>query len=316
MFDNISLRTQYTESDFIKLTDRIGISAPIDSDKVRFYYQNLKFDYYPNSNILNIKNSIHKFYNIELNESLKQPVNYDEFQYYKVLATFHYLVDGLLEKAINEVEVSTIFEYGFNLKIEKYTPFEILSRYQSIVNTHSNEFFTVAPQKGKPIQRTCYFSDWRFKGYDKKKQMGLLNAFNILRLEIVFTELRKIKSVLQKENISVADLCDLNMWLALFNFFLTTYDSIRKIPLLFDTHSDVTNESLYAIYGYSNKLLRDDLKENLTKYYFQNMNLVNKKIYDYYSSHQNNYHNIVRNKIISSYRQLLPEGSSEFQPSY
>ncbi|WP_160069296.1 hypothetical protein [Sphingobacterium bovisgrunnientis] len=47
----------------MKLTLRLGLNIPIDREKIVFYHYNLKYTYYPNTNILRVHNSLHKYFN-------------------------------------------------------------------------------------------------------------------------------------------------------------------------------------------------------------------------------------------------------------
>lgn len=310
MIDNLTIRTNCDNQEFERLTNRLGLLVPIDSDKVRFDWSNLRFNYYPNNQVLTLSNSLHKFYNVEFNDLIKQPINHNDFSFANFCTVAYYLSEAVFEKSLDDLHISSRFEFGFNISTDSHKPFDLLLKFQSCVTTHANEFFTVEPYKGKPIQRNCRFSDWYIKGYDKGKQAGL-NNINLLRFEIVVTEMRKLRQVLGTQTTTVNDVCKQSAWHTLFKFLISTYDNIRKIPQI--ERIILSIDEIYSIYGYSNKLLRSDLKQNLTDHYFQIINKQNKIVYDKFNLDDHNYHNIIRQKMHIKYASLAPESSCELQ---
>lgn len=310
MIDNITIRTSYNDQDFERLTHRLGLFAPIDSDKIKVDWSNLRFKYYPNNQVLTLSNSLHKFYNLEFNELLMSPVNHNNFSYSDFYTVASYLSEWVFQKSLNELNISSRFEFGFNISTDSHKPFDLLSKFQSCVTTHVNEFFTVEPYKGKPIQRNCRFSDWYIKGYDKGKQVGL-NNINLLRFEIVVTEMRKLRQVLGTQTTTLNDICNPLAWHTLFKFLISTYDNIRKVPQIDRIVLPV--DEIHSIYGYCNKLLRADLKQHLSDHHFEILNKQNKTVYDRFNLSDNNYHNVIRQKMYNNYALLVPESSGELQ---
>ena len=84
MIDNVQMSTKFSDQDFNNLVVKLGIIVPIDSEKVKFDWQNLRVVYYPNINKLTITNSLHKFYNVELNQEVKLAINHNDFTFKKV----------------------------------------------------------------------------------------------------------------------------------------------------------------------------------------------------------------------------------------
>lgn len=309
MIDNIGIRTQCTDQEFERLTARLDLSAPIDSEKVKVNWSNLRFVYYPNAGSLTLTNSLHKFYNLEFNDSIRAAVNHDSFTLSNFYTVVDYLSEYVFEKAATNLTITGRFEFGLNVYTDSHNPFDLLCKYESIITTHANQFFTVPPYRGKPQQRNCHFSDWFFKGYNKGKQAELLNV-NLVRFEVVVNELRKLRNILNLAAVSLADICTQESWDKLFNFLVRTYDSIRKIPEI--ENLQLTIGEINSIYSYCNKLMRSDLKKHLSRYYFESINKQNKIIYDRYNLKENNYHNVIKNKMYKIYKVLLPEPLSNF----
>lgn len=307
MIDNIKLTLQYSNREFTKLAERLRLNAPIASNKISVDWANLRINYYPNSNKLTVSNSLHKFYNLEFNELVRQPVNHNNFTFENFCAVAHYLSEGVFEKDITDLTISTRFEFGLNIYTETNSPFNLISKYQSSVCTHCNDFFTVPPLKGKPNQRNCHFSDYYIKVYEKNKQSALINT-NLLRYEIVVTEIRKLRSILQHSDLTVYDLCIPENWDRLFNYLVSTYDSIRKIPQI--EAPNISNAEIVAIYSFCNKQMREDLKKNSSKYFFRLLNRNNKEVYTNYNISEANYHNIIRKSMHSKYQELAPWAST------
>jgi len=144
MIDNITIRTRFTNDEFIKFILVMGWNIKIDSEKVKFKYGNLFWVYYPNTGHLTISNSLHKFYNLEFNDLLHEAINHNDFSFSALLTVVHYLSE-ILERTPEELIISSRFEFGLNIYTDTFKPFDVISKYQSIVSTHSNEFFTVSP---------------------------------------------------------------------------------------------------------------------------------------------------------------------------
>jgi len=300
MIDYITLSAPFTGGEYIKLTEKLSVEAPINSDKVKFDYANLRVVYYPNSNKITLSNSLHKYYNLEFTE-LRTATNHDDFTFSKFNTVADFLSEFVLEKALTDINISSRFEFGLNLQTDLINPFDLICKYQSIASTHINEFFTVAPRRGKPIQRNCHYSDYYVKGYSKSMQAGIPDK-NILRLEIVVNELRKLRSILGVEDVSLATIADLQSWNNMFRYLINTYDSIKKIPEL--NSSPISIEEMNAIYSYCNKLKRNDIKQSTTRYYFEQLNKGFKAVYDKYNSSPENYHNVIRQQMFETYARL------------
>lgn len=295
----------YTNKEFEKLTERLDVYCPLDRVKLSFKHKNLMIQYYPNANKLKLVNSLHCFYNAEFG-ILKAPVNYNDFTLTNFQIVTEYLTKILIERPQENFILSTNFEVGLNIQLECVSPIEIINRYMSSTSTKLNAFETIDKynSKGKPIQRVCNFSDYKLKFYDKSKQANLFEK-NLLRYEIVYTELRKIKQALglnKDKVISLKMLNDKNTWCLFFASLLKTYESIKKIPML---NEGMPIEDIPKIYEYCNEMMYSDFKRAMNINSFKKRRQKMKKVYDLYNQEPENYHNVIKNKLNKKFNQLV-----------
>lgn len=137
----------------------------------------------------------------------------------------------IFERPTHDFLLSTPIEVGVNIDIVGLTPFEVISRYQSyLAGSSNNAFHTIEPiGKGKPIMRKCFFSDYRIKFYDKSKQAKLIGQ-NILRYELVFNQLRKVRAILGRQSLTLETLCERETWTCFGLYLVKVYKSIKKTP--------------------------------------------------------------------------------------
>ena len=308
MIDNIQIKTSLTNDEFTKLTERISVDAPINSEKVKIDYANLRGVYYPNINKFTLTNSLHKYYNLEFSGT-RTASNSNDFTFGNFYTVADFLSEFFFEKAFTDLHISSTYEFGLNINTDHHHPFDLISKYQSCIITHINEFFTVPPYRGKPIQRNCHFSDWYLKGYDKGSQAGLISV-HILRFEIVVKELRKLRNILKVDDLSIAEIVKVQAWDNMFTFLIDTYDSIRKIPEMGTFQNSL--EEINAIYSYCNKLKRSDIQHSTTRYYFEQLNKNFKIIYEKYNSMPDNYHNSIRQKMHETFNRLMGRNQANF----
>jgi hypothetical protein len=310
MIDYMNIGTDYSIQDYERMTVRMGINAPINSDKVHSNLGNLRLTYYPNKGFLRITNSFHKYYNLEFDETIQAAINHNDFDLSKFYTVVDYLTEYVLQKSATDIMVSRNFEFGVNVNSNPYPGFDLISKWLSHCITHMDEFYTVPPYKGKPCMRSCYHSDIRIKGYDKSIQANVSNS-NILRHEIVITEIRKLRNILSYSTISLADLATVDAWNKLYTFLIATYDQIRKIPHL--PGQTLTNSEIHSIYGYCNGLMRRDLQLNNSRYFFNKINAENKRIYTCYNNSNANFFNVLRDRIVAKQDVLINPNSDKFQ---
>lgn len=305
MIDNSCFIIQdFSNQEFENLTTRLNINCPINSNKLGFKHQNLMIKYYPNDNKLKISNSLHCFYNAELG-IYKSAENYNDFTFWHFQVVIEYLTKILIERPQEDFILSTNLEVGLNIQLS-HSPWEIMSRYLSYSTTSTNEFYSVTPYglKGKPIERMCYLNDYKIKVYDKSKQSNLQNK-NLLRYEIIYTQLRKIRSVLgfnPNSTLTLANLNDKATWDSFFRNLLNIYDDIKKIPML---ENHLMEGDIFAIHEYCNKILSDDIQFTMNPNTFKKRKIKKKIIYEISNQNKENAHFQIRNQIVKKYKELI-----------
>jgi len=303
MIDNAKfIINNYSNKEFELLTERLDINCPISANKVWFDLYKLRVSYYCNTNELHIQNSLHCYYNAR-HGALQEWVNYNDFNISDLQVVSTGWSEIIFERPIQDFKLSTRFEFGLNIELDKYSPFEVIERYMSYVTTSTNPFYTCPPHKGKPSQRMCFLSDYRLKLYDKSKQTGI-GKRGLLRYEVVYTELRKVRKILSLPSltiVSLKDLNDLNNWEKLFKGMMAMYDAIKKIPLIMD---EFPIADINRVYGYCNKSMADDIKRTMNPNTADKMRAASKLLYSRYDLSPTNYHQVVRQKLINKYYSL------------
>lgn len=276
MFDNISFKLKnFSRSRFDNLlsnnieSNYVNRDLIYGKDRLHIRWKNLRIEYYPHQRELWIKNSIHKFYNAQILNWGE--FNHDDYKYSSFKETVEYFCE-ILECNPSDLKLFGRFEYGLNINL-KSNPFEIINRFESIVTTASNPFYTVSNPNGKPFERICHFTDYSVKFYDKSKQAQI--SGKILRFEIANNKISETRKLLGKENLSFEDLLDKNNWNKCFTKLIKTYNLVRKVPLA----ENLTAEEYAYIKAYTDPLLMKDHKailnnERLYKKVFQHCGKV------------------------------------------
>ncbi len=290
MFDSVSFKIEnFQKGDFTHLLENYVCKEPKNfGNKFSVDWQNLRINFYPDARIVNVKNSLHKFFNREIQKNELE--NSDEFTRPNLIRTISFLEEGFSRKS-EEMKLFGKLEYGLNIPTGTLRPYEdIISRYQSIVKNFTVPFYDFYNPLGKPYSKFCPFTHFTVKCYEKTKQMRVTKT-NVMRYEIANKSLEEIRRLFQKENVTVADLKKRQIWINCLEKLLEIYDLIRVIP----TEQD--GEELYSqMLCYSNPLVRKDFKKNLAKH----QNRL-KMIHDDYKNNKNNVHSIVKQSIENQY---------------
>ncbi|SEA92445.1 hypothetical protein [Pedobacter hartonius] len=304
MIDYASFKiSNFSNSEFEKLTELINVECPLSSNKVNFDFENLRIFYYPDTRVLFIKNSLHKFYNKSIGR-LQLAENYNDFHLTDMLAVADIFSELYFNRPIEDFELSTNLEVGVNIEIARYKPFDIMDRYLSYqVGNNSSSFITCEPRgdKGKPIMRKCYLSDYNLKFYDKSKQ-AKINFSNILRYEVIFCQLRKIRAVLGEDHLTMQTLCEFETWKKFGDYILRVYNGIRKLPIV---EKHIPQREIYQIHGHCSKHLKEDLQRELTKSEYNNIRIANAETYDYWNTNANNVHVQIENQLKNKINHLV-----------
>lgn len=228
--DSTNLQVKgFSDLEFEKLTERVGIHLPINSEQISFFERNLKLTYYPNTNILRIKNSLHKYFNSFGGDGSCNNMN--DFTLSDARCVAEILSIVYVDRDINDFNVSAVFEFGLNIDTP-INPYSIIERYLAYqVHNTINDFTTCEPRKGKPIMRKSHLNDYAVKFYDKGKESGI-GGVNKLRYELVFKQIRKLRSVLGENEITLQTVLEDYNWKKLSDYMIEVYKNIKKSPLL------------------------------------------------------------------------------------
>jgi hypothetical protein len=293
----------FSNSEFEKFTTLINAECPINSNKVYVDFYNLRIYYYPDSRLLLIKNSVHKFYNASISH-MQLAENYNDFHLTDMIAVAEVLSKLYFNRPIEDFELSTNLEVGINVDIIGFKPFDIIDRYLSyqVYNT-SNSFVTSEPRgdKGKPIMRKCYLSDYQLKFYDKSKQ-AKINFKNVLRYEVVFGQLRKIRAVLGEDKLTMKTLCQYETWKKFGDYLLEVYSNIRKLPLIENVGIQI--EDLNKIHAHCSKHFKEDLIRAMPKSIYNRVRIENQRVYNNWNIAPENIHLQIENSIKNKINQL------------
>ena len=294
MFDSVNFKIEnFQKQDFAHLIENYVCKEPQNfGNKFLVDWQNLRINFYPETKIVNVKNSAHKFFNREIEKN--DLGNSDDFTRPNLIRTISLLEEGFSREA-KEMKLFGRLEYGINIPTGKLHPYDdIICRYQSIVKNFTNPFYDFYNPKGKVFAKFCPFSNYTVKCYSKGHQMGI-SKMNVLRYEIANHTLEETRRLFKKADVSVEDLKKKQIWILCLEKLLEIYELIRVIP----TGED--GEELYSqMLCYSNSLIRKDFKQNLAKY--QN---TLKEVHDNYKNSKNNVHSVVKESLDEQYSKLI-----------
>lgn len=299
MLDNIGLQlNEVSETEFSMITQRMGNRKPVNADKIQFKWESLFVQYFPNEKKLTLKNSVHKFYNGLLGGEDIGFSNHNDFDRWNLFTAAEYMTE-VFERPFSDFKVFSKFEYGLNIDTGVYKPFEIINRYKACIRNAANEFYTMPPNTGKPYCRSCFFTDYRVKAYDKSMQASFIGK-NILRYEIALQGLVMLRRVVKIPEITLLDIISPDVWDVLFGNMIDIYDDILKIPLGIPCSSD----DLLSFHRYSDVLINADLKKLLSTSEYQALHNKDKKIFDRWNRDENNVHNVIRHRMTEKYSLL------------
>ncbi|KQC00684.1 hypothetical protein AQF98_08365 [Pedobacter sp. Hv1] len=210
----------------------------------------------------------------------------------------------IFERPIHHFLLSRPIEVGVNIDVIGSTPFEIINRYQSyLAGSSNNAFHTIEPRdRGRPITRKCFFTDYKIKFYDKSKQ-AKLSGRNILRYEIVFDQLRKIRTVVGRDNLTLQTLCERETWVHFGLYLLKVYRNIKKLPLI--EGNVIAVKDLNKIYAECNSQFKSDLKRSLTPTHYNKARMENVECYNFWNNATENVHVLINKKIYNKIKKII-----------
>ncbi len=296
-----------TMQDFKKFLDLIDVEMPKEAEKMVVYFENLKIEYYPNSKQLKIKNSLHRFYN-RAYADIRIDGNHNDFCRSNFDSVCYLFSELYFKRDIKDFKVSTKLETGVNIDVGGYKPMEIMERYESFqVHNSINLFETIDAWGGvigKPLTRKVFMSDYQLKFYSKSG-VSKLAGINLMRMEVVYGQIRKLRSVLgmdAKEEINLENLMGVCNWKLLGNYMMDCYNNIKRIPI---TERNLTIDELNKVYAYCNKSQKKDLAKHLSRHHFSKYMDDCKEVYNLIDKSEDNFHNVVRDKILNKIDFLL-----------
>lgn len=301
MLDNVGLELDSVcEVSYHKILENLGVERPRESNKMRAMWKNMQLLYFPDSKKLVIQNSLHKLYNALNSGSL---TNANDFNF----AEMHFLSEWLskvyFERPIEDFKLTRRVEFGFNISTSHIPAIDVVNLWLSI---KMHPFYMEPPRnKGqKPLQKTCYFCDYKVKVYDKAKQEGIttLSTKNILRYEIAIEQPRKWEKIFNIKGASLKDINEHETWEKMYSYLLRTYDSIAKIPLI---DKDIPLDDIYVSYSYLDGLMANTIRHNLNKSSYKRQRQKAKELYNKFDKDDSNIHNIIRERIKNKFIELM-----------
>ena len=306
MIDNIGLRvSNFGIGEYTAAMQKLNIEIPQNASIMTTNWGNMRIKYYPLSEVLTLKNSIHKLYNGFAGSG--EFINSNDFTFSNALTTKEMIID-VFERDASDFKIYSTFEWGVNVET-KVDPSSIFYRYLSYsAKSISSDFYAVSYGKGKDIQREVGMQEWRIKFYDKSKQEGITNK-KIIRYELVVHQLRKLTRILGIKDLSLETVMQIPMWMKLKDELLRVYDSIKKLPLI--TGKEVISIDDYVkASSFCNSMLNRDIKA----IYGGNAGLRFKRecksIYERLVKSEENLHNLVRCSMEQAFLRLLVQEMS------
>jgi hypothetical protein len=259
----------------------------------KMQWKNMRIVYYPRCRVMEIRNSIHKLYNILYANGRSD--NSNDFTLQQLKKIVMYLAE-LFETDLNDIVLQGRFEFGVNIIIDKMNPNEVFQRYISYKSVRINPFETIPAKRGKPKHRSCYLSDYRIKAYQKELMSNLNVSIGkrVMRYEVVTTELRMLRKITGLNVITLADLIQPEIWTRLKGFILSTYDKIQKIPIV---TSDISLLDLAEINLYCSNIFYTDTKKVIGETKMKLIRRDQKEVYKRWDEDEKNLHNIIRKEI-------------------
>ena len=307
MFDYTSANLHsYCMEDFKKFLELVDLQIPQESEKMKVKLENLQITFYPNSNKLNISNSLHKFYNRTYADLIIDG-NHNDFCYSNFISLMFMFSEFYFERDLKDFELSTKFETALNIDVGGYKPMDIMERYLSYQSHNSIVAFkTIEPWGGaigKPTTMKAFMSDYQVKCYNKSAE-SKLTGINLMRLELVYGQLRKLRSVLGlgvNAEITLENLTQIESWKALGSYIMNCYNNIKKIPL---TERNLTIDELNKIYAHCHKGLKIDISKHLSRHHYSKHMDECKEVYNRIFKSKDNYHNVIEQKILNKIEYL------------
>ncbi len=292
MFDNFSIIiNDYSKEEFKNLVENYVKKSPVNKgDWFQVDWRNLRINYFPNQEKIKVSNSLHKWYNSEV-VGIGE-INFNDFTQLQVKEAISYLEKSLKRDA-SEMKLLGRFEYGININTSSIKPYDIIDRYSSIVTTSVNPFYAFYNKSGRPYSKFCSFTNYNVKAYDKSKEAGLTTS-NIFRFEIVHHNSIKTKQVFGKNDVTLKDLENIEIWDKCYRSLIKSYGSIRMLG-----YPENGVDDYAKMLCYSHPIIRKDYKRDLRK-----IKKELKDTHDSFMNSENNPHFIIKKGLSDNYQKL------------
>lgn len=257
-----------------------------------FFWHNLRLEYVPYFGEIWIKNSLHKFYNAEVRDIPIGKHNYNEFTLDNLEESIMYLCE-IIQRKPKDLKLFGKLEFGININVLPFNPMEIINSYISLNTTRIVPFYVDQPRNGKPFGKSASLTNYRVKFYDKSKQAEIQEK-GILRFEICLDGVKTIRQLLNKAEVTLADLMNQNTFKIMSDKLLSTFSKISKLPIRQD---QIPNEVLLGLYGYCEPTLIEHFKRTSSAWSFQEQRKECKRILSEYNKSPSSIHNWVNTKL-------------------
>lgn len=293
----------YTVGEWENLISSFGDKPNIVMWPNRYYFDwsNLRVYYFPNSHLLQIKNSLHKFYNSVVREVPIGCHNYDDFNKEKIAQAIKHIC-FMIGRSANEIELFGLFEYGVNINVGPMKQAEIIKCCVSY-GMRMNDFTEFNHRKGKAIGRVSYSHEFKVKIYDKSKQSGIKPS-DILRFEVCIDGVGRLKTLLNKPKVTLSDLLEVDNLRVLSDSLLSTYYNVKMIPSPNDGIA-LTREERLQLFTYADQRLYWWDKTELNQYELNQHRSQGKALLDEVSENPKSTKYIIGKRIKAMLKTLI-----------
>ena len=304
MIDYIQFEGEYLKikmDAFFDSHPNIKVTQPNESQRLYFWWENMRMDYFIPSQKLRMSNSIHKLWNIAVNPNGVGNHNYNDFTVSDVKNTIEFICKEFGIEA-NEFEVIGRLEYGVNLNICPLDPYrDMISYYVAQKSKHPKIYGTFFNRENKVIGASANFGLYRVKFYDKSTQSKLATK-GIVRYEIVNLKNRRSKDLIGKKCVTLEDLTKVSNYLIFKEDLIRQYDSILKLPHLSDSP---TKQMILNVLEYAHPLLKVVNAKSMNEWAFKKFTQNGDQLMKSYEREEGSFHNGMRNRILSKIDDLL-----------
>lgn len=304
MIDYIQFEGEYLKIDMDAFLDKhpnIKAIQPNESQRLYFWWHNMRVDYFIPSQKLRISNSIHKLWNIAVNPISVGNHNYNDFNVSDVKATIEFICREFRIEA-SDFEIIGRLEYGLNMNIHPLDPYrDMISYYVSQQSKHPKIYGTFLNRENKVIGASANFGQYRVKFYDKSTQ-SKLTTNGIVRYEIVNLKNRRCKDLLGKKCVTLEDLTKSSNYLIFKEDLIRQYDGILKLPHLSD---NPTKAMILNVLEYAHPLLKVVNAKSMNEWAFKKFTQNGNRLMKSYEREEGSFHNGMRNRMISKIDDLL-----------